>query len=467
MKSKNVLSFLAVAAMAVTAAAPLANNTSVFSVPTASAAYAYGETVIDGIHYNYYDDTAVVTGIDSDLTNLRIPINIYVDVKYYYVREVEAYAFSGCKALQSVDFSHAKYLSAIKYGTFRGDYNLQKVTLSPYITYIDGEAFKDCSSLSSFDFNGNNSISYINYETFKNCTSLTAINFPSSVTAIGTNAFENSGILMLTIKGSINVIGTNAFKNCSSLRGILMTSSNDDSVLTLESCAFYNCDALNSVILDRQNIDTAVDVFWGCNDTRYEEDGMVMTGQGIPSFTASISKKLVDNWNIHIYEYDSTEVKKEKLTNLAQKLRNYVSQGPGINKHRDMNCAPTTLSTREGVCGGFTRSFYNLAVAAGFDSEDILIGGDGHCHGWNFIKMDGKWYNFDALHAKHFYTDAEYLAYIKTFPLGKDEKVMSDRHLSSKDWVVDVDDFYGTKDNEKLGYKGNVPFRTLGLGERA
>lgn len=460
MKSKKtILSILAVAAMAVAPVAPLTNSTSIINIPAVSAAYSANETVIDGIHYTFFDDTAYVTGIDSNLTNVRVPINIYVDGRYYYVREISTYAFNNAYSLESIDLSHAKYLTTIKYGAFKGASNLKTVTLSPYVTSIESSAFQDCTSLRTFDFNGNNSIDSINSETFKNCTALSGINLPESVSTIGYCAFENAGIMKLSIKPGVDVVGTNAFKDCSKLDAITFAASDDNSTLKLQSGAFFNCDALNGVIFNRVSIDADVDVFWGCNDTRYDKEGMIMQGQGIPSFTASISKKIVDSWDIHFSENDTEIEKVDKLINLGHKLNKYVSYAGG--KHRDQNAAPTTLSTKLGVCGGYARSYYNLAVAAGFDPEDFLIGGDGHCHGWNFVRINGLWYNFDACHDLYFATDSQYCDHMSS------GYGAVSAHTSSYNWVVDVDDFYGTADNTSLGAQGVKYFRYLNLGERA
>jgi hypothetical protein len=466
MKSKkSIISILAVAAMAITPVAPLTNNTSIINIPSVSAAYSANETVIDGIHYSFFDDTAYVTGIDSDLTNVRIPINIYVDGRYYYVREVSTYAFNNALSLESIDFSHARHLTTVKYGAFKGASNLKTVTLSPYVTNIEASAFQDCTSLLTFDFNGNNSISSIDSETFKNCSSLLSINLPDSVSTIGYCAFENTGITKLAIKGGVDVIGASAFRDCNKLNAVYFSASDDNSTLKLKSYAFFNCDALDGVIFNRVDIDSDIDVFWSCNDTRDDQEGMKMQGQGVPSFTASISKKLVDSWDIHFDENDTEIEKVDKLIELGHKLHNYVryafAPDGTVTHHTDMNCSTTTLSTRIGVCGGYARSYYNLAVAAGFAPKDFLIGGDGHCHGWNFVRINGLWYNFDACHDFYFATDSQYCNHMSS------NFGAVSAHTSTYNWVVDVNDYYHTIDMFSLGAQGVQYFRDLGLGERA
>lgn len=466
MKSqKAILSILAVAAMAATSVAPLANNVSVVNIPSVSAAYSSNETVIDGIHYTFFDDTACVTGIDTTLSNVNIPINIYVDGRYYYVREVSTYAFNNALSLESIDFSHAKYLTSVKYGAFMGASNLKTVTLSPYVTSIESNAFTDCTSLKTFDFNGNNSITSISSETFKNCTALSLISLPDSVSTIGYCAFENSGIKKLVIKGNVNVVGTGAFRDCSNLNAVIFAASDDNSTLKLQSYAFFNCDALDGVIFRRVDIDSDVDVFWGCNDTRHDQEGMRMQGQGVPSFTASISKKLVDSWDIHFDENDTENEKVDKLISLGHNLHDYVryafAPDGTVTNHTDMNCSTTTLSTKLGVCGGYARSYYNLAVAAGFDPDDFLIGGDGHCHGWNFVRINGLWYNFDACHDLYFATDSQYCEHMSS------NFGYVSAHTSSYDWVVDVNDYYHTVDRDALGSQGVKFIKDLDLGERA
>lgn len=458
-KFKNTALSLALAAVcAVPAMAITANNTATTSAMTASAEAAFHETVIDGIHYYCYNDfTAFVCGFDTNLTTADIPAVINYGGRGFSVEAIAAYAFSNAQSLTTVDLSRARYLTTIQAGAFKGASNLTSVTLSPAVESVEYEAFMGCTSLASVDFNGS-SLPYIEERTFRNCSSLSQTDLPDSVSFIGADAFENSGLTEITVKGGVSCIRERAFKDCTDLRELRVEPS--DNSLSLRSEAFKDCVNLVLADLDREDIDTAIDVFYGCNPHDLAGAGLIMEGCGIPSYTASLSQKLIADWGMTYDPNGTTEEKKAALYRLGMKLRSYVTYDN--NGHRDNNCAPTTLSTRRGICGGFARSFYNLATAMGFDPDDILIGGDAHCHGWNFVRFDGLWYSYDITNYGYFLTDNEMYANILTRFSGK-----SEAHTDSSYWVIDVKDYYGTVNNRDLGAEGLEFFSTVNPGPLA
>lgn len=48
------------------------------------------------------------------------------------------------------------------------------------------------------------------------------------------------------------------------------------------------------------------------------------------------------------------------------------------------------------VCQGYANLFYRLALELGVDARLIPGIGNGEDHGWNIVKLDGKYYNLDA-----------------------------------------------------------------------
>lgn len=456
---RNTALSLALAAVcAVPVMAITANNTATSNTITASAEATFHEQVIAGIHYKCFnDDTAFVCGFDTDLTIARIPQFIYDGSRFYWVEAISAYAFKDAKALTAIDLSHAAYLTTIQAGAFKGASNLRSVTLSPAVTSVEYEAFMDCSSLESFDLNGS-SLPYIEARTFKGCSSLSQFDLPGSVSFIGPEAFAESGITEIDVKGNVSCIREGAFRNCRQLKKLTIEPS--QTPISLRSEAFKDCVNLLLADLDRDDTDTAIDVFYGCNPRTLPGDGLIMTGRGIPSFTRSMCEKLLKLWDIHYDPNATDEEKRAVLHELGTKLRAYAVYDN--NGHRDLNCAPTVLSTRISICGGFTRSFYNLAVTMGFDPDDILIGGDGHCHGWNFVRFDGKWYSYDITNNGYYLADKEMY---RNILLRFDNYDSS--HEDSNLWGVDVKDYYGTINNSELGAEGFHKFYTLGLGEFA
>ena len=58
--------------------------------------------------------------------------------------------------------------------------------------------------------------------------------------------------------------------------------------------------------------------------------------------------------------------------------------------------AYAALVKHTAVCQGYATAFYRLALMAGLDARVVTGTGDGELHGWNIVKIDGKWYYVDA-----------------------------------------------------------------------
>lgn len=76
------------------------------------------------------------------------------------------------------------------------------------------------------------------------CSSLSSVNLPN-VTSIGTDAFERSGVITVTLNPSLSSLPNYCFWSCSSL-----TSINLDNISTLGNSCFTYCNALTLVTLN-------------------------------------------------------------------------------------------------------------------------------------------------------------------------------------------------------------------------
>ena len=72
----------------------------------------------------------------------------------------------------------------------------------------------------------------------------------------------------------------------------------------------------------------------------------------------------------------------------------------GLNKGIDNSPLTWTpykaLTQGTSVCQGYALLFYRLALESGVDARFIGGTGDGGSHGWNIVKLGGKYYNLDA-----------------------------------------------------------------------
>lgn len=58
--------------------------------------------------------------------------------------------------------------------------------------------------------------------------------------------------------------------------------------------------------------------------------------------------------------------------------------------------AYAALINKTAVCQGYASLFYRLALAEGIDARLIAGLGDGGAHGWNIVRLAGKYYNLDS-----------------------------------------------------------------------
>jgi len=87
--------------------------------------------------------------------------------------------------------------TSIGNSAFFGKTQIISVIIGNSVTSISSFAFAGCTSLISITIP--NSVITIGGQGFNGCTELTSITIPNSVTSISTNAFINSGLLIVTI----------------------------------------------------------------------------------------------------------------------------------------------------------------------------------------------------------------------------------------------------------------------------
>lgn len=237
------------------------------------------------------------TGSDTDLT---LPANY--DGKSYRISEN---AFRGCAGLQSVTIP----AGAIEIGNsaFADCLSLKTVDASnAKPTAIGKEAFADCTALTSIVLPTFAGFTTIGDSAFYGCSALTGVTVPNAVTTIGVSAFQESGLVTLTLgtgitaipellcsgcanlktvraNGAVTAIAPYAFTGCSRLENFALpttlTTIGDyafyantrllqlvlpDSVETVGAHAFENCSRLMSVTVGAGLTDIGASAFAGC-----------------------------------------------------------------------------------------------------------------------------------------------------------------------------------------------------------
>lgn len=444
MELKRIAAGVLAAATVFTAStAVIDNGVSLFSQTALTAEAASNIIKIDSTHYSVdgilYSlaksaKTASAYGfykgqVKSDLT---IPGTITIDNVTYKVTTISSRAFEKT-AVKKVDLSGAYNLTDIYTGAFMSCDKLTTVKIGSNLRHIQYNTFFKCTKLSNFDFGGNNNLNMIEDKVFFGCTALKSIKLPQSIMSISGDAFSRSGLTSVEIPNGVRGISSYAFEGCQSLTTVTFKagSSNGDT-LTLGSRAFGNCPNLILVNLYRDNINAAVDVFTGASNN------LSMQGYGSTSYTQSICKKLLNTWGLTYKSSYSNSQKKKFFTDLGKKVGSYIA----ASRIKERGCAATVISLKQGTCGGYARVFYNCCIAAGVSKSDVLVGGDSHCHAWNYVKYGGYWYQVDCGWSRFCEDAAQYYALVGTW---KDDGKDVWQH-EPENWIVCVDNMTGAED---------------------
>ena len=345
------------------------------------------------------DGFAEVTGGDLAGSTLSVPDQVTYEGEDYKITRICAGAFKDAE-LDAIDLSASSSLKYIGESAFEGS-TVREIVFGNSQTTVCSYAFRNCRELQSADLSRAN-ITWIHTGTFEGCTSLESLMLPCNIRSIDPYAFSGTGIESIRIPQSAADIQYRAFFGCKKLTRLEFEgSSADHYALTLRSEAFADCPALSAVVFDRANFDADTDVFTSKDRSFTINPNVVMTGNGyngtsaagINSYSGSVCMKLLEQWNISYDAEASEEEKMQVICELADRINEYFE--PSLTIAEDGNVA-TVLSLRKIACGGFARTFCRCAVLMGMDEQEVLFGGDCHCHAWNYVRNDGKWYVVDC-----------------------------------------------------------------------
>lgn len=193
-------------------------------------------------------------------------------------------AFAGCTALESVIFSDE--LQRIGEYAFNGCTSLTSVTLTVGLREVEKSAFRGCSELATVVVKANNMACTsattevfkdcaISTVTFDGCTAVpaylfkkatfaenTTVTIPATVQIIQTSAFDESNLAGIEFEGtsSLVTIGDTAFNKCEGLTGFTFPAS----VKTIGKSAFYHCIGLTTVVIPDNITSVGTSAFEEC-----------------------------------------------------------------------------------------------------------------------------------------------------------------------------------------------------------
>ena len=149
-------------------------------------------------------NNALLIGYVGSNTKLVLPSGSY---KVYYraffnnktleevtipagVLEINDFAFYGCTALSTVNFTGNTSIATISSYAFANCNSLTEITIPASVQTINDYVFQNCSKLNTVNFGADNNLKTINTGAFMNCVSLEVIEIPSSVNAFGSDVFK-------------------------------------------------------------------------------------------------------------------------------------------------------------------------------------------------------------------------------------------------------------------------------------
>ena len=189
-----------------------------------------------------YEDARKVSSIKGWFEENET-IKSFNELKFFTgLNEIEAYAFSRCRSLQSVIIPNS--VTSIGLYAFGVCKSLQSVIIPDGVSSIEESAFSYCSELQSITIP--NSVTNIRDWAFSVCKSLQSIIIPNSVTNIEFGSFfKCESLQSVTIPNSVTSIGESAFHYCKSLQSVIIPNS----VTSIEQDAFARCESLQSVTI--------------------------------------------------------------------------------------------------------------------------------------------------------------------------------------------------------------------------
>lgn len=162
-----------------------------------------------------------------------------------------------------------EYMGApIDYPGGLGAWDEAQVHLTPESVVLP----RNVSKLSSMAFSGAglqsidlSQIDSVGFAAFRYCDKLTEVRMNSTMHYIGECAFEQSGLLEVTLPESLRAVGAYAFMN-SALQKLNVESASD--TLCIGDMAFYNCEFLRTLNLGNREVHIQPQAFQKCIDLR-------------------------------------------------------------------------------------------------------------------------------------------------------------------------------------------------------
>lgn len=134
--------------------------------------------------------------------------------------------------------------SSMTAGMFEGCTALEEVIVPDTVTAIGDFAFYGCTALTSFDFSH---IKTIGQKAFNGGSGLLSVNFSDELESLGTYCFDGAPIEgEVVLGGKLTTVPAGAFQNCGKITKVTIKGN----VLSVENASFRYCSSLAEIVIE-------------------------------------------------------------------------------------------------------------------------------------------------------------------------------------------------------------------------
>lgn len=129
-------------------------------------------------------------------------------------------------------------------GMFEGCTALEEVIVPDTVTAIGDFAFYGCTALTSFDFSH---IKTIGQKAFNGGSGLVSVNFSDELESLGTYCFDGAPIEgEVVLGGKLTTVPAGAFQNCGKITKVTIKGN----ILSVENASFRYCSSLTEIVIE-------------------------------------------------------------------------------------------------------------------------------------------------------------------------------------------------------------------------
>lgn len=204
-------------------------------------------------------NTVIIRGSSFSVSNYESCESLSSVTIDYGPNKIYSLAFSGCKALKSIDIpGSVKYIGDQAFGMC---YSLENVTIGDGVKMILDRAFISCSGFTNLNIP--DTVEFIGYMAFMGCDSLETLRIGKSVKCIEHEVFAGcKSLTSVTIPDSVEYIGDSVFSRCTNLKSVKLSNN----LKIINRTLFINCPSLESIIIPNGVKTIGDGAFSGCTN---------------------------------------------------------------------------------------------------------------------------------------------------------------------------------------------------------